>query len=346
MIAPSRENVSPRKRVASRRLAVALALVPALGFAATVLAGDPPKRPSRRTVELTLRVTVPNAPAGQAVEVWVPRPLGEAARDFQTVEEPLSVLQVHATRSEQKPWVFHATTAPNESFSLTWIARVERRAQATPAEVLAVTASELSAEEKKTLAADLEPEKANPFDEAFLERARKIAPAEKAIPKVARAIYNHVIESMRYEKPAGKGWGRGSIDWACREGYGNCTDFHALFMNLCRARGIPARFCLGVSLPRERRGTVAGYHCWAEFYVPGGHWVPVDASEAWKNPEKREDYFGGLDADRVLLVRGRDLVLAPPQKGPPLSILKLGYAETAEGKEVPVETELTYEDVR
>ena len=328
-----------------RRLAPFATLVAVAGaLAATALASDPPRK-SSRFVELTFRATVPAAPAKTAVEVWVPRPLGQTGRDFQTVEEPLSVVQVHASKVDQQPWIFHATTAPDESFSLTWIARVERREQKTPPEVLSSAASELSPEERKALAHDLEPERLNAFDEEFLARARGIAPGEKAVVKVARAIYEHVIASLRYEKPANKvGWGKGSTQWACREGYGNCTDFTALFMNLCRARGIPTRYALGVLLPPERRGPAPGYHCWAEFYVPGGHWVPVDASAAWKQPELRDYYFGNLDADRVLLERGRDLVLAPPQKGEPVSILRLGYAETPEGKELPVVSELSYED--
>ena len=51
-----------------------------------------------------------------------------------------------------------------------------------------------------------------------------------------------------------------------------------------RARAaIPARFTIGFPIGKAKSGEVPGYHCWAEFYA-GGEWVPVDASEAWKNP--------------------------------------------------------------
>ena len=37
-----------------------------------------------------------------------------------------------------------------------------------------------------------------------------------------------------------------------------------------------------------RAATIPGYHCWADFYLDGVGWVPVDASEAWKAQEKAD----------------------------------------------------------
>jgi transglutaminase-like putative cysteine protease len=229
----------------------------------------------------------------------------------------------------------------NEPVALTLNHVVLRREVTTPPEVLACPATELSDKEKKDLAPWLVPERENPLDDKTREIARWAAPEEKTFTRIARGIYDYVLAHMRYEKPDGKGWGRGSVAWACTEGYGNCTDFHALFMNLCRARGIPARYEMGVSIPAEPKGRIEGYHCWCEFYVPGHGWVPVDASEASRHPEKRDYFFGNLDADRVLLVEGRDLVLDPRQSGGPISLMTAGYAEIG-GKPVPIKRELTY----
>src|SRR5260370_352374 len=44
----------------------------------------------------------------------------------------------------------------------------------------------------------------------------------------ARAIYDYVIATMRYDK-SGSGWGNGDAIWACTAKRGNCTDFHSLF---------------------------------------------------------------------------------------------------------------------
>jgi len=47
--------------------------------------------------------------------------------------------------------------------------------------------------------------------------------------------------------------------------------------------------------------------------------VPVDASEANKNPALREYFFGAHDENRVLFTIGRDIRLEPPQHGEPLN---------------------------
>jgi transglutaminase-like putative cysteine protease len=148
----------------------------------------------------------------------------------------------------------------------------------------------------------------------------------------ARAAYDHVMARMRYDKPADSGWGRGSTEWACKTGFGNCTDFHAYFMSLARTKGVPARFVMGLSLPTDKReGEVGGYHCWAEFFVDGRGWIPVDISEADKiadqQPEMIDYCFGGLTVDRVEFSSGRDVRLLPAQRGAPLNFFIDPYCE-------------------
>ena len=46
--------------------------------------------------------------------------------------------------------------------------------------------------------------------------------------------------------------------------------------------------------------------------------MPVDASEAAKDPSKREYFFGAHDENRVEFTKGRDVALTPRQKGDPL----------------------------
>ena len=116
-------------------------------------------------------------------------------------------------------------------------------------------------------------------------------------------------------------------------------------MNLCRLRGIPARFTMGISLPPDAKGTIEGYHCWCEFYVPAKGWVPVDASEASKRPEKKDYFFGALDADRVAFVLGRDLTLEPAQKAGPVSLVPIGYAER-DGEPVALKRTIEFEDAK
>lgn len=121
---------------------------------------------------------------------------------------------------------------------------------------------------------------------------------------------------MRYMK-YGYGWGHGDAVYACNELTGNCSDFHAYFIALSRAVGIPARFAIGAAIPSERNeGRISGYHCWAEFYAEG-KWWPVDISEANKYRSLAAYYFGHHPANRFEFSSGRDLVVTPgPASGP------------------------------
>ena len=132
---------------------------------------------------------------------------------------------------------------------------------------------------------------------------------------------------MRYSKE-GTGWGHGDAVWACASGYGNCSDFHSLFISLARSQKIPARFEIGFPLPPQHgAGEVPGYHCWAKFHPAGDGWVPVDISEANKNPNLKDYYFGNLSENRLMFSAGRDLDLVPKQNGPPLNFFIYPYVE-------------------
>jgi hypothetical protein len=175
--------------------------------------------------------------------------------------------------------------------------------------------------------------------------------AGKSLPmdqlRLGRTLYDLVNSHMRYSKE-GTGWGLGDAVWACDSKYGNCSDFHSLFISLARSQGVPAKFEIGFPVPPQRgRGEIAGYHCWAWFKPVGHGWVPVDISEANKNPNLREYYFGNLTENRVTFSVGRDLILEPPQSGPPLNYFVMPYVEVA-GKPHPaelVQLKLQYEDV-
>ena len=141
-----------------------------------------------------------------------------------------------------------------------------------------------------------------------------------------RSFYDYVVKNLRYAKH-GEGWGQGDAIWACTEKYGNCTDFHSLFLGMARSQGIAARFHIGFPIPADHpSGEVRGYHCWADAWDPDYGWVPFDASEAWK-AQRFDAYFGTLPSDRIVFTTGRDLMLEPAQSGPPLNYFIYPYAE-------------------
>lgn len=167
---------------------------------------------------------------------------------------------------------------------------------------------------------------------------------DKAI--LARAIYDWVVDNIEYKK-VGTGWGNGDTFWACNERYGNCTDFHSLFISLARTKAIPARFEIGFPIPQNRpTGNIDGYHCWLNFYLPETGWFPVDASEAFNQPENRELYYGTQPLDRIHFSTGRDLRLGPHHQDQALNYFVYPYVEVGglayDGR---IESSFSYRDL-
>lgn len=158
-----------------------------------------------------------------------------------------------------------------------------------------------------------------------------------------RALYDHIVDTVTYDK-SGIGWGRGDAVYACNVRRGNCTDFHSLFIGEARSLGIPARFIMGLPLDADSKsGKIEGYHCWAQFYVKDMGWLPVDASDASKNAEKREQFFTRLDQHRVAFTIGRDIKL-PGAKSSLLNYVIFPHVEIDGKRHGDVKTVFSFKD--
>jgi transglutaminase-like putative cysteine protease len=155
----------------------------------------------------------------------------------------------------------------------------------------------------------------------------------------ARALYDYVIDNMRYMKYGN--YGRGDANYACDIRTGNCSEFHSFFISLARSIGIPARFAVGASIPSERNdGGIDGYHCWAEFYADG-KWWPIDISEANKYTALATYYFGHHPANRIELSRGRDLKVSPAPAEGSINFLAFPVFEI-DGKKAQAKTTFSF----
>lgn len=203
-----------------------------------------------------------------------------------------------------------------------------------------------SREAKELIARFLKPDAKVPVGGKPLELIK-----DKTLPKnsaaAAKVMYDVVDAHMKYSKE-GTGWGQGDSLWACDSKFGNCTDFHSLFISMARGTKIPSKFEMGFSIPLKKgEGPVLGYHCWAWFMGPKNGWIPVDISEASRNPELKGYYFGNLTEDRVQFTTGRDINLEPRQAGPALNFFIYPYVEV-DGQPYPaekVQRAFAYKDV-
>ena len=283
--------------------------------------------PRERRFSLEYEVTVPATTHGP-VHLWVPVPHDDANQHIRGLEIDANAPYRIETDALGNRILSVEATKPSVTLRLECV----RQERVQPLQGVQHAATLTPQERARWLA----PDHLVPIDATIRAWAQAVVDNAHAHTdlEMARAIYNHVVATVKYDK-TGKGWGRGDIYYACDARRGNCTDFHAIFIGYSRAMGIPARFSIGIPLPTERgAGTIEGYHCWAEFYAEGIGWVPVDASEAAKNPSRREYYFGTHDENRIEFTQGRDLVLAPRQAGEPLNYFINPYAE-AGGKPLP-----------
>lgn len=297
--------------------------------AASVSVLDPPRE---RTFELTY-VSELDVPAeAKRVNVWIPYPPRSDHQDVRllSIDAPVPT-KVYQEYTYRNSMLFLSAVPSPEMRSL----RVEMKFRVTRREYerrdfwgREDPEGYLGSEARQWL----RPNRLVPLDAYVRQLAEEVTEGETSVIEKARAIYDYTVDTLEYDK-SGTGWGRGDIYYACDTKRGNCTDFHAVFTGFARAVGIPAKFAIGLPLPPERgEGEIAGYHCWAEFYVPGYGWVPVDTSEANKNPELRDYFFGAHDENRVEFTVGRDIELNPQPAGEePLNYFIYPYAE-ADGK--------------
>lgn len=277
--------------------------------------------------EFSYEATLPQLT--EAARMWIPLPSSDP---FQTIEElSMQIPGRRQTLSDHRYGnkVLFLSLGPEDSGKkLALRFYVQRKEKSPYRDPSSRPADFLAAEE-------LVPENAE-----FKTIASEVLADKKDDLVRARALYDHVIDRMRYMKH-GPGWGKGDAVYACEVGTGNCTDFHSYFIALLRAAGIPARFAIGASIPSERNdGGIDGYHCWAEFYAEE-KWWPVDLSEADKYSSLSTYYFGHHPANRIELSRGRDLIVEPGPASGPLNFLAYPVLEVA-GKPIVVKPHFSF----
>lgn len=289
--------------------------------------------------------TVRNVQQGQRIEVWFPLAKSDA---FQLVHIRSIVGDLPLTRNREAKsgnMSFHAVArgaAKDEyNFDVTYDV-VRREHVGLPRNGVNPRLVKVS---RKQASEYLGPDKLVPVTGRLADLAARQVEGQTGTLERARALYDYVFSTMRYDK-SGSGWGRGDAEWACDSKRGNCTDFHSLFISMARSLRIPTRFEIGFAIPANKTsGEIPGYHCWTEFYDPEYGWVPVDISEAWKDPSKKDYFFGAHDTNRVQFSMGRDLILSPPQAGEPLNYFVYPYVEVDGKKWEGVLNRFSFADV-
>ena len=91
---------------------------------------------------------------------------------------------------------------------------------------------------------------------------------------IARKIFNYIIGNMFYEMTGG--WNTAPTVLA--RGNGSCSEYTFVFISMCRAAGLPARYVGSIAVRGEDASMDDVFHRWVEIYLPNYGWIPVDPS--------------------------------------------------------------------
>lgn len=91
---------------------------------------------------------------------------------------------------------------------------------------------------------------------------------------MARKIFNHLINNLYYEMVGG--WN--TAPTVLERGNGSCSEYTFVFIAMCRAAGLPARYVGSVVQIDDRTSMDDEFHRWVEIYLPNYGWVPIDPS--------------------------------------------------------------------
>ena len=299
-----------------------------------------PSFAKERHGEVTVQVNL-NAPAdAKNVRLWIPYPVSDEHQNIEDIRVKGNFSQSGVYREgENGSMALYAEwEGAMRERTLTYTFKVKRKEvikKDFPKKELPFSKEEFSQYLKAT--------SLGPTTGKVKELAEKITKGKKTNLEKARAIYDWIVNNM-HRDPNIKGCGFGDVEKLLVSMGGKCGDIHSVFVALTRSVGVPSREIFGIRIPKGKEGDMTkAQHCWAEFYMPGYGWVPVDPSDVRKAMlEKKtsdlkdvkdlvEYFFGAIEENRIAYQTGRDLVLNPAQKGEKMNYFMYPYAE-ADGK--------------
>lgn len=312
-----------------------------LVFSLAILATFPnPSFAKERQGEVTIHLNLNAPPDANNVRLWIPYPVSDENQDIWDIKVNGNFSSSGVYReSENGNFALYAEwNSPSKNWTLTYSFKVKRKEVVKkdfPKKELPFSKEEFSQYLKAT--------SLGPTTGKVKELADKITKGRKTNLSKARAIYDWIVNNM-HRDPNIKGCGYGEVEKLIVSLGGKCGDIYSVFVALARSAGVPAREIFGIRMAKDKEGDITkSQHCWAEFYMPGYGWVPVDPSDVRKamlekkitDPKEIKDlveyFFGAVDENRIAYQTGRDLTLNPPQNDGKLNYFMYPYAE-ADGK--------------
>lgn len=270
-------------------------------------------------------------------QLWIPYPTTDKYQEITNIHVDGNYISsgVYTDSTFQTPMLYARWDSGTKNRKLTFSFDVKRQ------EIISSPFPEKEAAwDPADYALFLSPTRFGPIDGEVKKLAEKITAGQTTVLAKAKAIYDWTVENT-YRNPETRGCGFGDVYKLLKEPGGKCVDISSIYVALARAAGVPAREVFGIRQGKKAVEDISMWqHCWAEFYLPGYGWVPVDPADVRKamlkqdltfldakTEEYKKYYWSGIDPYRIKLSEGRDLTLNPPQSGQVINYLMYPFAQ-------------------
>ena len=256
-----------------------------------------------RTYTITYTLTVPanTVPQGEILRAWMPLPRTDIPRQngfrLLSASEPDYIISpdsyIHKSIYMEKPAVTDQDAVFEYTFTYTALAQyhhIDYQKDVLPNDTL----SPIWVEYTKQVLPHIV------TSGAVAELARKIVGTETNPFLQLQKIFSYI--SLNYPWAGAREYSTiKSIPlYVLDNGHGDCGQVSLLFISMCRSLGIPARWESGWML---HPGAV-NLHDWAEAYLEGVGWIPVDQSFGLQPEPIPLFYAGGMDSYRMAVNTG------------------------------------------
>jgi len=288
---------------------------------------------------ITMELDLSAHDINQNARLWIPYPVSDADQSITniSVKGDFAESAVYTDEKYSTSMLYAAWNKGAKSRKITFTFDVERKE--VKKRLISYENQQIPKEYEKYLVQS----NLCPRDHRLKKLADEITAGRATILDKVKAIYDWTCENT-YRNPETRGCGFGNVYKLLKDPGGKCVDISSIFIALARAAGVPAREIFGIRQGKKDMVDISKWqHCWAEYYLPGFGWVPVDPADVrkmmlkenlelidLKTKQYRDYFWGGIDPYRVKLSQGRDITLNPAQKGNPINYLMYPFAQIGE----------------
>lgn len=264
--------------------------------------------PHQFRLTMTITVDAGAVPAGDLIRCWMPYPLqNEHQSGVELLVSNPPVKWINAPAYPVRSLYFEQPSNGEKEtvFEATYTVTTYPRRNRIDAELVGATDQRAGAASFDYFTREQPPHVV--FNDRIRDLASEIVGKETNPAIKARLIYDWIAKMNKYSYAREYSTLRNIPEYVLDNGYGDCGQMALLYISLCRASGIPARWQSGwVIYPQ-----LQNLHDWTEIWLAPYGWVPVDPDYAMEiqqyfrncSPEVKarlkDFYFGGLDAYRL-----------------------------------------------